>query len=301
MFTWFLLAMGAAVFNSWEQVAQKLTLLKTSYKKTTIIFASTAATSAILFSLSFFTGIPHADKQFWMAALTTGLLNALAYPLMLKAYQIGEFSSVYSMILLTPVFLIGTSFFTLGERPTILGITGVAITIIGVWFIIRHNHHERKNIPNFTKGNILAILVAFIWSITANFDKIAVLHSDRLFSSAIVFGIISGGQFVYFLAKSDILRRKKQNENKEQKPLANVFSPGIFLIIGLGAIMAAQSYLQNWALSIGPVTYTITLKRTGVLFGVLWGWLFFGEKIEFKKVLGIIVALGGVAAIILSR
>ena len=102
--------MGAAVFNSWEQVTQKLALLKTSYKKTTIIFASTAATSAILFGLSFFTGIPYTDKQFWMAALTTGLLNALAYPLMLKAYQVGEFSSVYSMILLTPVFLIELHF-----------------------------------------------------------------------------------------------------------------------------------------------------------------------------------------------
>ena len=289
--------MGAAIFNSWEQVAQKLALIKTSYKKTTIIFASTAATSAILFGLSFFAGVPHTDKQFWVAVLTTGLLNALAYPLMLKAYQIGEFSSIYSMILLTPVFLIGTSFFTLGERPTMLGITGVAITIIGIWFIMRHNHHDRKNIPDSAKGNILAILVAFIWSITANFDKIAVLHSDRLFSSAVVFGIISGGQAVYLLVKGNILSGRKQKE----KALATSFALGMFFIIGLGAIMAIQSYMQNWALSIGPVTYTITLKRTGVLFGVLWGWLFFGEKIESKKILGIIIALGGVAAIIFSR
>lgn len=289
--------MGAAVFNSWEQVTQKLALLKTSYKKTTIIFASTAATSAILFGLSFFTGIPYTDKQFWMAALTTGLLNALAYPLMLKAYQVGEFSSVYSMILLTPVFLIGTSFFTLGEKPTMLGIIGIAITIAGVWLIMRHNHHDRKNIPNFTKGNILAILVAFIWSITSNFDKIAVLHSDRLFSSAVVFGIISGGQVVYLLTKGNISSEK----NKEQKALPAGFALGMFFIIGLGAIMAVQSYMQNWAISIGPVTYTITLKRTGVLFGVLWGWLFFGEKMEYKKVLGVIIALGGVVAIIISH
>ena len=123
------------------------------------------------------------------------------------------------------------------------------------------------------------------------------LHSDRLFSSAVVFGIISGGQVVYLLTKGNISSEK----NKEQKALPAGFALGMFFIIGLGAIMAVQSYMQNWAISIGPVTYTITLKRTGVLFGVLWGWLFFGEKMEYKKVLGVIIALGGVVAIIISH
>lgn len=299
MFTWFLLAIGTALLNSWEQVAQKLALLKTSYQKTTIIFASTATASAILFSISFFYGFPNLDRQFWTAALTTGLLNALAYPLLLRAYQIGEFSSVYSMVLLTPVFLIGTSFLTLGEKPTTIGTMGVMLTVAGIWLITKRNRNH-KNIPGFAKGNLLGILVAFIWSVTANFDKIAVLHSDRFFSSAVVFGIIAGGQIVYLLAKG---HQTSRNRNDKIKPeiSKNNLALGIIFIMGLGIIIAAQSYAQNWAISIGPVTYTITLKRTGVLFGLLWGWLFFREKMMAKKVFGIIVALGGVAAIIFSR
>jgi len=70
--------------------------------------------------------------------------------------------------------------------------------------------------------------------------------------------------------------------------------------VALGAIIAIQSYLQNRALSTGAVTYTITMKRAGVLFGILWGWLFFKETIIFRKILGIIIAIAGISIIIFS-
>ncbi|RJQ32486.1 hypothetical protein C4572_01105 [Candidatus Parcubacteria bacterium] len=208
MSIWFLFASGTAIFNSLDQVIQKLAILKTNYQKTTIVFISTASASVMLFIFSFFNGIPSVDKQFWLAVLATGLLNALAYPLILRDYQLGEFSSVYSMTLLTPVFLFGTSFLTLGEKPTIFGTAGVLLTILGVWLIITHNG-DHKNIPSYSKGNLLGVLVAFIWSITANFDKIAVIHSDRFFATAVVFGIISSGQLIYLL--SNHLRSIKNN------------------------------------------------------------------------------------------
>src|SRR3989344_3302014 len=138
---WFLLAFGAAVANSFVQVSQKWAIFLSRYSKLTIIFIASAACSILLLAISYFLiGLPVIDQRFWLVAAVTGILNGIALPILFKAYEIGEFSSVYSMILMTPVFLLFTSFIFLGEQPTLLGATGVLLTVLGLWVVTRSNH-----------------------------------------------------------------------------------------------------------------------------------------------------------------
>ncbi len=295
MLTWFLLALGSAFTNSWTQATQKLALKLTSYSKYSITFIASATASSLLFIVSyFFVGFPAVDSRFWLAIFITGVLNFISFPLMLKAYEVGEFSSVYSMILLTPVFLLITSFIFLGEAPSLFGILGVLLTIFGLWFISQRR--EESAVLDFKKGNFLGILVAFIFSITVNFDKIATQHSDVFFSPAIGSLVMAICCLFYLLFRyKRILVRNGNVVPPEKKLFGNVW-----ILFLLGTIIALSSIFHNSALLAGFASYTIAIKRTGILFGVLWGWLFFDEKGIAKKLLGAGIAISGVIAILFS-
>lgn len=294
MLIWFLLAVGSAITNSWLQVTQKWAVLMSRYSKLTIVFIAAGINSVLLFVISYIIGFPNIDSRFWTAILITGVLNAIASPIMLKAYEIGEFSSVYSMILTTPVFLLLTSFVFLGEVSSVFGILGVLFTVLGLWIITR-SKHEHVQVPNFSRGNWLGILVALIYSITVNFDKLGAVYSSPVFSAAAGAGIASLGNLVFLL-----VRYKRVFVKTEPEPAINHKFPiqGILLILLVGFVMALGSVLHNSALLTGFASYTIAIKRTGVLFGVFWGWLFFHEKNIAKKIFGAAVAVAGVLLIL---
>ncbi len=297
MLGWFLLALGAAIANSWSQVIQKWAIFLSRYSKITIAFVSAATAALILFGVSYFiVGAPQIDGRFWAAVLVTGILNTLALPLMLKAYELGEFSSVYSMILMTPVFLLITSAIFLGETPSPVGIFGVLLTVLGLWVITRTNH-EHAQVPNFTKGNLLGLAVAFIWSISVNFDKLASVYSDQFFAPAITMAIIAAGCAIYLFATHRTLILRIPDSSAVNR---RFIVPNIFILFLLGATMALGSILHNSALLAGFASYTIAIKRIGVLFGVFWGWLFFKEKNIFRKALGAAIAIAGVVAILFT-
>lgn len=290
MLVWFLLALSAAIANSLSQTLQKQTVAVSGYSKVTIAFIATTLAAAILLTISYFIiGLPQVDSLFWSAIIVTGLLNAIAWPLILKAYEIGEFSSVYSMILLTPVFLLITSFIFLGETPSPLGVAGVLVTVAGLWVIA--SQHKHTAVPDFARGNWLGVLVAGIFSVSINFDKIAVQHSDRFLGSAATLGAVAITSALYLLFRHQRIFIRVGGGAKSGHPL---------LFLGAAGMVVLATIIHNSALLAGLVTYTIAVKRLGIFFGVIWGWLFFKEKNISKKLLGAVIAVAGVIAILLS-
>lgn len=302
MFTWFLLALGSAISNSATQVIQKWAVSAGRISKISITFLASLTASAILFLLSgLAVGIPVIQPGFWLAILVTGILNAIAFPIMLKAYSIGEFSSVYSMILLTPVFLVFTSFIFLGEAPSWLGLLGVILTVVGL-SVVTLGEHKHIQVPDFKKGNWLGVLVALIWSITVNFDKLSARYSDAFFAPAMSFAILAACFAGYLLIRhrSFVVRIDKAVEPMNPVAASGSIKPILLIVALLGLSMAFGNILHNAALLSGPASYTIAIKRTGVLLGVFWGWLFFKEKDIAKKALGAAIAVAGVVAILFS-
>ena len=299
MNTWFLLALGAAITNSLVQTTQRWSIGVSRYSIFTISFLAAAVTSLMLFLVSYFVFGPQNIKPgFWFAVSITGVLNAVAMPLMLKAYELGEFSSVYSMILMTPIFLLLTSFIFLGEIPGLAGALGVAMTVLGLWIITRGNH-DHVEVPNFTKGNFLGILVALIWSISVNFDKLAARYSNVFFAPAVAFGYISLISAIYLLLKHRTLFLEIP-DGKILKESGILRIRRVSILLLLGFLMMISQYFHNSALLAGPASYTIAIKRMGVLFGVFFGWLLFREKDIGKKLLGAAIAVGGVVMILFS-
>ena len=295
---WFFLALAAAITNSWAQAIQKWAVFYSRYSKITITLIASFTASLILLSIAYFTGLPKIQDGFWTAVFVTAILNIFAFPIMLKAYELGEFSSVYSMILTTPIFLIATSFIFLGEVPTALGFAGVLLTVLGLWIITLGNHDHVK-VPNFSKGNLLGLCVAFIWSISVNFDKLAAGYSNVFFSSGVSLAIMALGYGGYLLVKHKTFLVKNSEETatySNSKPAI----PSLAIFSLLGAVIALSNIFHNSALLAGLASYTIAIKRTGVLLGVFWGWLFFKETNILKKIFGATIAIAGVIIILFA-
>jgi len=301
MLVWFLLALGSAFTNSLIQVTSKWVVAISRYSKFTITFFASLAGSLILFSVSvLIIGIPEIDSRFWVAMIITGVINAISFPMLFRAYEVGEFSSVYSMILLTPVFLVATSFVFLGETPSLFGVGGILLTVLGLRMITRKNSNKSA-VPDFKKGNMLGMGVAFLWSISVNFDKLATVYSDRFFAPASVLAAVAIGTAIYLLIRHGklLVTKKPTSDNKEVINSKKLFI-GFGGLLLLGVVMATGNVLHNSALLAGLASYTIAIKRLGVLMGIVWGWLFFKEKDISKKFLGAAIAISGVLAILFS-
>ncbi|TSC82973.1 MAG: protein of unknown function DUF6 transmembrane [Parcubacteria group bacterium Gr01-1014_19] len=305
MFSWLFYSLGSAVTTSLTQVFSKEAILDRRYSNVAIKFVSALVASVLLFVVAYLYGFPNLDPRFWPAVIITGAINNVSALMYLRAYQVGEFSSVYSMSLMTPIFLLLTSFVLLGEKPTLLGAVGVFLTIIGLWVAFRKNTAQ-KNVQDFTKGNLLGLSVALLSSLSVNFDKAAALYSNRIFAPAatLAFMAISYGLYLlvrrqrFFVAES--LPTGRQGLQDELARKAPWWFAGMPLLLLMGVLSAGGTVLYNSALLGGFASYTIAVKRVGVLLGVIWGWLFFKEKDLGKKLLGAAIAIAGVVAILWS-
>ncbi len=294
MFLWFFFAFGSAIAQSVLNALSNEAVKVARFSKIGISLVVTTTASLILIAASFlFLGLPDLKPGFWPAVLISGTLNIVMLPLGLRAYELGEFSSVYSMSLAAPVFLLFTGWIFLGELPPVYGMAGVVLSVLGLW-TIGQVVPARNDVPDFRKGNLLGLLVALLASVSVNFDKLAVLYSNRIFAYGAGAGIMALGYGVYLLiSRQPILVKNYTAED--------TFSfRGIFILLLAGIIQAANGVLYNSALAIGFTSYTIAIKRLGVLFGVFWGWLFFREKNISRKLLGAGLALAGVLLILFS-
>lgn len=299
---WFFLALSAGLGDSWSKASQNWSVSLSRHSKPAIIFGGNIIASVILFSISYFAaGFPELQSGFWTAVLITGVLNSITFPVFLRAYELGEFSSVYSMILLTPVFLFLTSFLFLGETPSAIGIFGVALTIIGLYIIGKNHGSPNVGIKNFARGNVLGILVAIIWSISVNFDKLAAFRSDQFFAPAVGSAVLAAVSGTYLISQFLFGRGGASGTGIDEKSAVPKIPPFSYLsFIAVGTTLALSGALHNSALLFGPASYTIAIKRTGVLWGVLWGWLFFKENNISHKLVGVLIAVAGVIAILFA-
>ncbi len=130
-------------------------------------------------------------------------------------------------------------------------------------------------------GSRLMLCVAFIWSITSNFDKIGVLNSSPLFWATSLFTVIAAGMvpFVFWRRSSAGL-----------KPLLLQWR-----LLGVtGGFNAIAITCQMLALTMAPVAQVIAVKRTSALISVLFGHFCFGEKGLRARLLGASIMVSGV-------
>lgn len=90
----------------------------------------------ILLPAVFFFGIPVIRSGFWNAFLWTVILNVISQALFMRAFKLSEASMIAPLRLIIPPLVIVTGFLFLGETPSLAGVFGIIITMIGLWFFL---------------------------------------------------------------------------------------------------------------------------------------------------------------------
>ena len=283
--SWFLYSLANAFFFSIYQALSNRAVKHGQYSKYAILFYATFIAALVQLIAAWWFGFPELEDGFFFALSITAVLNALAVPLMLRAYEIGEFSTVFSMLLLSPIFLLLTSFIILGEVPSIWGAVGVLLTVAGLTFA----SSEKYSFSKFNRGTWIAILVAFIFSISSNFDKLTMQRSDPFFAGFALNISIAMLSLVFLIFKKNGLKNLILRNKSD-----------FWMLVPIGATLGVSSTFFLLAMSTGLVSYASAVKRLGLVFAILWGWLFFKEKNISKKILGAAVAIVGVLLIIFS-
>ena len=284
---WFIFAFLTALFEATKDVLSKKSLKD--------IDEYVVAWSLPFFALPFllpillFTEIPPLGERFWLALVTGGTLYAFTLVLYMKAIKSSDLSITVPMLTFTPLFLLITSPLMVGEFPGIFGLIGIFLIVTGS-YLLNINKKSQGYFAPFKallkeKGPRLMLVVAFIWSITANIDKIGLQNSSPLF------WVIAVDIYVALLMLPLCTFRRNRKTAQIRANWRALLTLGLFG--GLTAVC------QMTAISLTLVAYVISIKRTSAIGGVLFGYLIFKEKGIRARLVGAIVMVLGVLFITL--
>jgi len=285
---WVIFALLGAFTQATHQATNKVFLKKINEY---VLGAGIFFTSAIfLFIFSLIKGFPVVNGKFFFALLITGTINVFTTLLFLKVLKKTDASLAIPMLSFTPAFTILTSFLILKETPSKYGIFGIIFVVIGAYILNSQSISLKKIFEPFKKiisekELVYALVVAFLYSISTNYDKIVVLNSDPIFGSAIICSFVALALIIIVFFKKGVSFKAHKSD------LPKIGLSGLF--------NALSAYFINTALTMQIVPYVSSIKRTSVLFGVLYGFILFKEKNIGKRFFGALIMFLGAALIIL--
>lgn len=309
---WVLLALVAAVGTALRDVASKRAVRRAD---PIVVALGIAAVPAIALGAIVLVAGPAAPGPgFWLALLISGGINAVTTPLVVVALQRSDLSLVAPLTSLTPLFMLGTGVVVLGELPGPAGMAGVVTIVAGAYLLALP---ERSTGPLgplrallHDPGARAMLLVAFLYSISATYDKVGARASSPLFWAAAVHALVALA--LAPLAARRLATRHQADRPQAARPQADRPQPGrpqpvgqspatghpdrspwpadILLAGTFAAIIAAA---QMTAILLTLAAHVIAVKRTSTLFGVAFGHSVFGERHVRERMLGAAVMVVG--------
>lgn len=233
-------------------------------------------------------GFPH-DHWFWIATLGSVAINTVTSVLYMHAVQIAPLSLVLPIVTLSPVFMLVTSPFINHEMPSWLGVLGILLTTCGTYALNLHKTSEGVFAPITSlwkeEGTRSMLIVAVLWGVSAPLDKLAIKHADPYWYTAVSHSILAIVLFPFMLRFGQTKLAMSQR--------------GLKYLVPIGLLSAASSLCQFMAFSMILVPYAVGIKRTSVLWGVLFGKLVFKEdKIRARLVAALLMVAGTVVILI---
>jgi len=237
----------------------------------------------------FFIEMPTLDRTFWLATVCALPLEITALILYTKALKVSPLSATLPFLALTPLFLIVTSNLILGESVSFSGAAGILLMAAGAYTLNLHKAKHAVMGPIKAifreKGSIMMIGVAFIYSITSSLGKMAIEHSSPIFFGSFYFILVT----VFFTPIAIKMNRGKLSFKKKE----------IIPFVSIGFTYSIMIVCHMLAMSLVNVAYMISVKRTSLLFGILYGHFIFREERIAEKIAGGIIMLTGFILIVI--
>ncbi len=232
---------------------------------------------------------------FWLWVGTALPLEVLAMVLYVLAIRDNPLADTLPYMAFTPVFASLIGWLLLGEQISAHGLAGVLLVTLGA-YTLNLNHACRADprtwlAPFFAiyrqRGSRLMLAVALIYSVTSVQGKGAMQYMAGIEFGAFYFVLLGALTFGVFAW------REPASVRILLKP-----PPAAILVAALMAAMVVTHFL---ALEKIQTAYMIAVKRTSILFGILFGALLFGDRRLPQHLAAGSVMVAGVALIALQK
>jgi len=282
---WLSLSLLCAFSLAAADAATKLYLSDYSARELVVVrFGTTALILAPLLYISAPTHIPTLF-WYWLAALMP--LEIIAMWLYMRAISTSELARTLPYLAFTPVFATGFGFVVLNERVSSTGFAGIALITAGAWLLNVQQasyHSGWRMLAPFKAvwhepGARLMLAVAFIYSVTSVLGKGALQYVEPPFFAAFYFSLLAIASLILFSANEPRLISVLW-----RRPLPH-------LLVGIA--MAAMVVSHLLAIQQIEVAYMIAVKRSSLLFGILFGAILFKEPHLLRHLsAGLLMVLG---------
>ena len=289
---WFYFAILSALLNSFSTLARKTHGSLAHPLELcwwTLVFGVPLGLGLLLTS----NGPYYTDLFFILPATVSALLGIASSSLAFYAYQKNSTSALVPLANLLPVFMIFTSFLLLGTLPSLGGLIGILLVVGGVYYSSvggKKLSHPLRHI--FSNPGSLAMLgCVVLWSLGANFDKVAMDHASPEF-------VLAYRQIVSFLVLSSILLLHPQRHRFRRGQ--RVLKRWGWHIVAISLFATLAVYFQFHAIKLVDPVYVIAVKRIDILFTIILAHFLLKEKHVMKRFEGSTIALVGVIIICFS-
>ncbi len=236
--------------------------------------------------------IPELEIGFWYWAAALVPLEVMAMLLYVQAIRDTSLTLTLPYLSFTPVFNTVTGYVLLGETVTLTGFSGIMLVVLGAWLLnIEHARGERFDVLApfraivTERGSRLMLMTAALYSLTSVLGKGALAYTTPLFFGTLYYVVIGFAVIVVFSIGAStpvhILWRR---------PVAH---------LAIGLFMSIMVLSHFFAIQHIEVAYMIAVKRSSLLFGMLYSVLLFHERARAEHFLAGAMMVAGVYLIAL--
>jgi drug/metabolite transporter (DMT)-like permease len=282
---WISLTLFSAFFLATADTLSKRYL--SHYRPGELVLVRFGVSGALLLPLMLWQPWPQLAPVFWGWMVASLPLELLAMWLYMQAIRESPLSLTLPYLAFTPVFNTFTGYLLLGETVSWRGFSGILLVVLGAWLL---NLETAKNGTGLNllapfraitreRGSRLMLMVAAIYSLTSVTSKGALLHANPGFFGPFYF-VVLGTASVLVFASRNVSSWRAMGKH-----------PWVHLAIG--AFMAAMVVTHFYAIAHIEVAYMVAVKRTSLLFGILYGaWLFGESGLKKNLAAGLLMVLG---------
>lgn len=229
--------------------------------------------------------------RIWPYAIISAIVETAYFITLIRAYRIGDFSLVYPIARGTaPALLAVWATLFLGERPNLVGISGLVALLIGLSVVGSGPFlTASKQLTPSRAAFGMALIVSLFISIYSAIDGAAVRVMPAAPYTVLVLGLTA------LFSAPAIFIRFGSNSLLE----AGRKHWGRILLVGILIMLTYILVLQAFAL--GHVIYAGALRESSVVIAALIGWLWLGESYGSIRTLGSVLIFIGILLIAMAK
>ena len=282
---WIALTLLSAFFLATADTLSKRYL--SHYRPGELVLVRFGVSGMLLLPLLLWEPWPSLSPVFWGWMAVSMPVELLAMWLYMQAIRSSPLSLTLPYLAFTPAFNTLTGYIVLGETVTLTGFSGILLIVFGAWLL---NLQATQNAGGLNilapfraitreRGSRLMLMVAALYSLTSVTTKGALLQVTPAFFGPFYFVVMGAAALLLFTSR-DVSTWRALGRH----PWAH---------LAIGACMGAMVVAHFYAIEHIEVAYMIAVKRTSLLFGMLYGaWLFSEKGLGKNLVAGVLMVLG---------